>query len=108
MKYGSKFFASILFVLTACATDPGTGPHPGSGSGSGSGSGGANVTERLCNRANTCNSLSGSVDECIQKIDAVLNLLPKNLRAEYDLAIEGCLAHPSCDGYQECIDTIFE
>jgi hypothetical protein len=111
MKYLSKSIALIVFALAAaCAGDPDSGEHdsPPPDDGSGSGSDEEGVTTELCNRADSCNSLDGSVEECIQVFDALLNPLPTNLRAESELAFKECLAHPSCDGFQECLNTTFE
>lgn len=111
MSYGSKSIALIVFAMTAaCAGDPGPGRDhsPTPDAGAGSGSDGEGVTTELCNRADSCNTLAGSIEECIQLFDAILTPLPTNLRAEYELAIKDCLAHPSCDGFEDCLNTIFE
>lgn len=106
--YTSKAIALVIFVLTAaCVSDPGSGTDKGSGSDSGSGSAAPALTEKYCKRLDSCNLLMGSVEECIQDDEAILNAMPKNQREEVELEIKQCLEHPSCDGFNACLDTIF-
>ena len=108
--YTSKAIALLIFVLTAaCVSDPDSGTDKGSGSDSdsGSGSGTPALTEEYCKRLDSCNFLMGSVEECIQDDEADLNAMPKNQREELELEIKQCLEHPSCDGFDACLDTIF-
>jgi hypothetical protein len=68
----------------------------------------ATVSEATCERLDACNTLPGSVEECIQETDTGLNSLPQNQAAEVELALKQCLAHPSCDGLVECLAAIFQ
>jgi hypothetical protein len=106
MKRQLKIVAVIAFMLTAatsCTTDIDPTPMDISDAGSGSGNNDRSLITEFCNRADSCNILNGSVEECIELFDAALNPLPKSQRAEVELAIKECLAHPSCSGLQECI-----
>jgi len=106
MRHASKSITLIVFLLAAaCGVTPTHMPDGGAG---GSGPKPATVSEATCERLDACNALPGSVEECIQETNTDLNALPQNQRAEVELALKQCLAHPSCDGLVECLASIFQ
>jgi len=63
----------------------------------------SSLTEEFCNRADACNALVNSVDECIEDIDSALDKLPSSQRDELKHEVKMCLDHPSCSGFRTCI-----
>lgn len=59
--------------------------------------------QQFCERAQDCNYLSGSVEECIENLEAQRDRLPPSDRGELDLAVQDCLDHPSCNGFRSCV-----
>jgi hypothetical protein len=66
----------------------------------------SSVTEEYCNRADSCNILARSVEECIQDSDSTLAALPQNQRDEVEFEIKQCLDRPSCDGFHACVNDL--
>ena len=105
MSYVSRPIALVIFALTTACTEsprpsmrPDGGPDPTP----------TTVSARVCARLGSCNSLPGSVEECVQETDTGLKSLPENQRKEVELAFEDCLRHPSCDGFAVCLAAIFQ
>lgn len=59
--------------------------------------------QQFCERADECNYLGTSVDECIDNLEAQRDRLPPSDRGELDLAVQDCLDHPSCNGFRSCV-----
>jgi hypothetical protein len=77
---------SVIFTLTACTS--------------------SSKTEEFCERADHCNTLNGSVEECVERLDKDLDKLAPTDRDELLLAVQKCLDHPSCDAFKSCINTL--
>jgi len=79
---------ALLFVIaitSACASDP---------------------VADACKRADDCNALTGSIQECTENFDSALNQLPQSQQEEYRHAIDDCLTHPSCSAFVSCINAL--
>ena len=63
-------------------------------------------TEEFCRRADSCNRLAGSVEECVEELDVLLDDLPPNKRDELMYDVQQCLDRPSCDGFASCIEDL--
>lgn len=63
----------------------------------------SSLTEEYCERADHCNALVNSVDECIDTIDTALDRLSSSQRDELKHEVRECLDHPSCTGFRDCI-----
>ena len=63
-------------------------------------------TEEFCRRADSCNILNGSVDECIEELDVLLEDLPPSQRDELMYDVQLCLDRPSCGGFSSCVDDL--
>lgn len=61
------------------------------------------LPEELCNRLDSCNQLSISVDECIQDIDSTLDSASVSVRDEVEYEFNLCLERPSCGGFVSCM-----
>jgi hypothetical protein len=72
----------------------------------GSGCGQGTPIEQFCRRAQDCNLLSTSVDECIDSLDQSRAQLTSADQGELDLSLQDCLDHPSCDGFHTCIQNL--
>ncbi len=103
MSHVSSSIVLIIFMLCAACTDAAKPSRPDAGSVPKP----PTVSADTCERLDTCNNLVGSAEECIQEIDTTLNMLPKNQRAEVELALQQCVAHPSCDGLVACLEDAF-
>lgn len=60
-------------------------------------------TDEFCNRADHCNALKGSVEECVESLDKQLDNLTSTERDELLLSVQMCLDHPSCNAFTDCI-----
>jgi len=103
MSHASKFIVLIVIMLAAACTDSAGPSRPGTGSNPKQ----PTVSAATCERLDTCNTLPGSVEECIQETGTALNTFPQNQRAEVELALMQCLVHPSCDGFIACLAATF-
>lgn len=63
-------------------------------------------TEEFCTRADSCNALVDSVEECIEDLDAALGQLAPSQRDELLYEVQRCLDRPSCDGFRTCINSL--
>jgi hypothetical protein len=63
----------------------------------------ASKTEEFCDRADSCNLLKGSVEECVEDLDSALEDLPRSKREELLYDVQECLDRPSCNGFATCI-----
>lgn len=68
--------------------------------------GGGGVIDDLCDRADECNILGTSKDECIEYMDQCTGELTPSQRAEWEHAIEDCLDHPTCGGAVDCYNQV--
>lgn len=66
----------------------------------------SSLSEEYCNRAESCNQLGTSVEECVQDADRALDTLPQNQRDEVEFEFKRCLERPSCDGFIACVDAL--
>jgi hypothetical protein len=66
----------------------------------------ASKTEEFCSRADSCNVLSGSVEECIEDLDVLLDDLPSSDREEVLYEVQKCLDRPSCSGFASCVQDL--
>jgi hypothetical protein len=64
------------------------------------------TSQQFCDRAQTCNLLSTSVDECTQDLQSEIAQLPESQQQEFDYELEQCLGHPSCDGFAQCVSAL--
>lgn len=64
--------------------------------------GSASKTEEFCERADSCNILGGSVEECVEELDNALDDLTSSQREEVMFEVQKCLDRPSCDGFASC------
>ncbi|MEO1228496.1 MAG: hypothetical protein AAFZ18_06300 [Myxococcota bacterium] len=77
--------ASLLFLLTAC--------------------GGGGVSG-LCDKLDDCNSLNGSVNECVETNEAILNNLPSSQKSDCERAIDACNELESCGNFVTCVGNL--
>ncbi len=63
-------------------------------------------TEQFCKRADSCNLLTTSVDECTQDLDSEIAQLPQSKQQELEYDVQQCLDHPSCDGFAQCVQNL--
>ncbi|HSN25370.1 MAG TPA: hypothetical protein VLT45_03770 [Kofleriaceae bacterium] len=63
-------------------------------------------TEEFCDRAQTCNLLKGSVQECVNDLSSQLDQLPPSQRDELLYSVKQCLDRPSCSGFSSCINDL--
>lgn len=75
----------VLSITSACTSDP---------------------VADACQRADQCNALNGSVEECTDNFTTALDRLSSSDQDEYRHAIQDCLDHPSCGGFVSCINTV--
>jgi hypothetical protein len=61
------------------------------------------TTDDFCNRADSCNFLATSVDECVNTLDAVLNPLPDADREQVERQLQGCIDLPTCSEFSSCV-----
>ena len=66
----------------------------------------ASKTEELCERADSCNILNGSVEECVDELDTVLDDLSDARRDELMFDVQQCLDRPSCGGFASCVEDL--
>ncbi len=59
-----------------------------------------------CQRADECNALTGSVQECTEDFDSGLNKLPQSDQDEYRQEVTDCLDHASCSAFVTCINDV--
>ncbi len=60
--------------------------------------------QQFCARADDCNYLSTSVEECTQDLESKRGMLTPSEQGEFDLQVQQCLDHPSCAGFRDCVD----
>ncbi|MEJ7596585.1 MAG: hypothetical protein WKG01_01640 [Kofleriaceae bacterium] len=63
-------------------------------------------TEEFCGRADSCNLLDGSVEECVEDLDVLLDDLAPSKRDELLFDVQECLDRPSCGGFSSCIASL--
>jgi hypothetical protein len=63
-------------------------------------------TEEFCKRADTCNALVTSVDECVDDLDSYLDQLTPSQRDELLYSVQQCLDRPSCNGFKSCVESL--
>jgi hypothetical protein len=63
-------------------------------------------TEEFCKRADSCNILNGSVDECVEELDVWLADMPPSKRDEVMYDVQLCLDRPSCGGFADCVEDL--
>jgi hypothetical protein len=66
----------------------------------------ASKTEEFCERADSCNILKGSVEECVDELDTVLDDLSDAQRDELMYDVQQCLDRPSCGGFSSCVEDL--
>lgn len=66
----------------------------------------ASETEEFCQRADSCNLLRGSVEECVEELDEVLDDLPPSQQEEVLYEVQRCLDRPSCGGFEDCVEDL--
>jgi hypothetical protein len=71
-----------------------------SGCGSGSGD---DIAARYCNKLQSCNYLSGSVQECQDNSNKYLESLTSAERADYENEANQCLAKQACADFAACM-----
>lgn len=77
-----RFVLSLLLFTVACTS--------------------SSLTEEYCQRADTCNVLITSVDECVERLDHALDQLPPSDQDEVKYEVQRCLDRPSCNGFASC------
>lgn len=63
-------------------------------------------TEEFCKRADSCNILSRSVEECVDELDTALDDLTDAQREELMFDVQQCLDRPSCGGFRSCVEDL--
>ena len=66
----------------------------------------ASKTDEFCSRADSCNILQNSVEECVEDLDALLDDLPASDREEVLYEVQECLDRPSCSGFRSCVEDL--
>lgn len=66
----------------------------------------ASKTEEFCERADSCNILDGSVEECVDTLDSALDDLSDHQREEVMYDVQQCLDRPSCSGFRSCVEDL--
>jgi hypothetical protein len=59
--------------------------------------------KQFCERADECNALNTSVQECVDNLESQRDQLTPSSQGELDLQVQMCLDHPSCDGFRSCV-----
>ena len=62
--------------------------------------------EEACKRADDCNALNGSVQECTENYNAALNTYPQSQQDEFRHGLQDCLDHPSCSAFVACVNAL--
>jgi glucosylceramidase len=76
--------------------------------GCGSG-GGKDLAADACNRASTCNSLSGTtVGQCKDMVNKALGAMTDSGRVDAQKAIAACMVPTECTSYGDCIESALE
>ncbi len=73
---------------------------------SGCGSGGDDVVTNVCDKAQSCNALTGSLQECKDNLNKVLSNETSAARADTETSAKQCLAFQSCDNFVTCIKAL--
>ena len=81
-----RSFLFTVIALTACSS--------------------SSKTEEFCSRADSCNALVTSVDECVEDLDVLLEDLPSHEADELMYEVQECLDRPSCNGFKTCISDL--
>ena len=63
----------------------------------------ASTGDDFCNRANSCNFLVTSVEECVNSVDTALNGLSDSDREDVESQLQRCIDRPSCSQFASCI-----
>jgi hypothetical protein len=63
---------------------------------------GSTTAEDLCVRADDCNLLETSVQECIEYMDRCTDDLTPSQRSDWERQIEDCLGYDSCQLMANC------
>jgi hypothetical protein len=58
--------------------------------------------EDLCVRADECNALNGSVQECIENFNRCTGQLTSSQRADWERQVDDCLGYESCALAVDC------
>ena len=66
----------------------------------------ASKTEEFCERADSCNILNNSVEECVEELDTALDQLSPSRREEVLYEVQRCLERPSCGGFRSCVEDL--
>lgn len=66
----------------------------------------SSTAEKFCERADSCNILLTSLDECVDTIGEALDDVPDEFRGEVELELEECIDRPSCSGFSTCISSL--
>jgi hypothetical protein len=64
--------------------------------------GGGSPAEDLCVRADECNALDGSVQECIEYFESCTGDMTPSQRADWEHGVEQCLGYNSCQLAVDC------
>ncbi len=75
----------IILTVTSCTSDP---------------------IADACKRADDCNALNGSIQECTDNYESALNQLPQSQQDEFRHEINDCLDHPSCSAFVSCVNAL--
>ncbi|MEO6772719.1 MAG: hypothetical protein ABI467_06815 [Kofleriaceae bacterium] len=59
-----------------------------------------------CKRADDCNALNGSVEECTENYTSALDTYPASQQDEFRHDLEDCLDHPSCSAFVACVNAL--
>lgn len=79
--------AALALGASACSTPPTT-------------------VEALCERADECNILDGSVGECVENRDRCVDGLTESQRRDWERMIDDCLDLQSCPLAFECYQAV--
>jgi hypothetical protein len=95
MRTFSLLLVSFItaFSFAACATDSGESASP---------------SQAVCQRADDCNALGGSIKECTEEFDRFLDNLTPTDRDQFVFELENCLDQPACQAFGECVNNTFD
>ena len=75
----------------------------------GCGSAGPDLAGDVCNKADTCNALSGiTAAQCKNVIDTSLAAMPGAARSDAETAYRACLGMADCDTFNACIVRVMQ
>jgi hypothetical protein len=66
------------------------------------------TAEDICERADSCNALNGSVQECVETIENALDQLTSTQAEQAEFEMNKCLENPACGSFISCFNNIID